>query len=224
MKKRWFVLITPILLIITIFILLIIRQQWLNFKINDDYSGIYQDIQYKVPVNIENIGIINQKISCGYACIELLSSWNGESITETELFEQNNGKISTAFENGFEKELNKQISNFHVTKMSNLKNTDLIYKAYKSIEKGIPVPFQFSAIDNRNGANKWTLHYAVITGMDIKNNSVTISNPYGYVETYSIEELLNATTFKSYENMEFPLKFLLLTSVLNKNTIYIMSD
>jgi len=216
MKKRWFFLITPILLII--------RQQWLNFKINDNYSDVYQDIQYEVPVNIANIGIINQKISCGYACIELLSSWNGESITETELSEQNNGKISTAFENGFEKELNKQISNFYVTKMSNLKNTDLIHKAYKSIEKGIPVPFQFSAIDNRNGTNKWTLHYAVITGMDIKNNSVTISNPYGYVETYSIEELLNATTFKSYKNMEFPFKFLLLTSVLNKNTIYIMAD
>jgi len=84
MKKRWFFLITPILLIISIVILLIIRQQWLNFKINDNYNDVYQDVRYEVPVNIENIGIINQKISCGYACIELLSSWNGESIAETE--------------------------------------------------------------------------------------------------------------------------------------------
>ena len=48
---------------------------------------------------------------------------------------------------------------------------------------------------------EWTLHYSLVTGMDIPNDRVTVANPYGYVEDLTIDEFLNRTSFEAYEGM-----------------------
>ena len=53
----------------------------------DDYSSIYTDQRYRLPLMIEDVEVIRQEISCGYAVIEMFSSWNGDPITEQSLFD-----------------------------------------------------------------------------------------------------------------------------------------
>lgn len=67
-------------------------------------------------------------------------------------------------------------------------------------------------------------HFALITAMDIPNNSITVCNPYGYEEKYNVEEFLNATRYDSYENMQFYFKLAFAIGVFNKNTIYIVKN
>ncbi len=58
--------------------------------------------------------------------------------------------------------------------------------------------------------------------MDIPNDSITVCNPYGYKETYTVKEFLNSTRYDSYENMEFYFKLGFMAGIFNKNTIYII--
>lgn len=201
---------------------LLIKQNIINRHINNDISTIFTNPKYEKAVSIEGMEIVNQKISCGYACIEMLSKWNGQKVTEQALFEQNNGKITTAMGNGFLKEMQKQFPNRQITKNKNLTNTDLIDKMYKSITKGNPVPIEFASWYSNGTNGKWTLHFGIVSGMDVMNDRITVINPYGYIENYSIEDFLKATRFDSYENMELFLKSGFLVGVFNKNTIYLL--
>lgn len=73
----------------------------------DDISDIFIDQNYSQPVLVEGVPMVEQKISCGYAVIEMISKWQGGDVDEELLFTQNNKNVSTAFGNGFEKEMNK---------------------------------------------------------------------------------------------------------------------
>lgn len=212
--------------IMVIFVLciigLFIKQSIVDNKINNDFSSVYSNEKYKDVVKVDGIEVIKQKISCGYASIQIFSEWIGKDITEQDLLEQNNGKISTSIGNGFVKEMNKQFPEYKTTKYANLTNMELIDKTYDSLASGMPVPIEFAAIYQENDIKVWTLHFALVTAMDIPNNRITVCNPYGYEEIYAVEDFLNSTRYDSYENMEFYFKLGFAAGLFNKNTIYVI--
>lgn len=221
-KRGLIILIFFIVIVVLIIAVMFIKQAVVDRRINDDIGFIYESDEYKVPVSVDEIGLITQNVSCGYACIELLAKWQGKDITESYLLAQNNGKITTAMGDGFVNEVNKQFPEFHTTKYSNLSNSELLNMVYKSLEKGMPVPIEFAALYTDDEQSKWTLHFALITEMDVAADKIIISNPYGYMDTYSINELLNAARYDSYENMEIFFKLGFAAGIFKKNTIYII--
>lgn len=208
---------TLILLICTIIFALI----KLSIKTNvilDDYSSIYHNAKYHNAVSVNNVKFIKQDISCGYAVIEMFAKWTGkEDITEQSLYD-NYGKVVTSTGNSFEKEMNKQFPEYKTTMYRYLKNTELIDKVYTSLAQGTPVPFEWAA----KNEGEWTLHYSLITAMDVQNDLIIIQNPYGYEERIKIEEFLDRTSFKAYENMPLFLKLGFAFDVFEKNTIFIV--
>ena len=68
----------------------------------------------------------------------------------------------------------------------------------------------------------WTLHYSLITGLDIQANKITIANPYGFVEELSIEDFLKRTSFDAYEKMPLFIKFGFAYAVFEKNALFIL--
>ena len=187
-------------------------------SIKDDITPIYNKEEYKEKILIENVPVIKQDISCGYAVIEIFAKFNGNnSITEKSLFEANKG-ISTSSAAGFENEMNKLFTNYKTTTYKYLKNTELLDKVYTSLKNGIPVPFEWAAKFD----NTWTLHYSMIYGIDIPNDKIMVSNPYGYKEELSIKDFLNRTTFDAYENMPFYFKLAFAFGAFEKNTIFLI--
>lgn len=185
----------------------------------DDISGIYSDEKYQKPLLIENLNPIKQEYSCGYAVIEMFAKWAGKSnITEKSLYDSY-GSVVTSTGDSFEREMNKQFPEYNTTMYKYLKNTELIDKAYTSLNNGIPVPFEWAA----KFEDEWTLHYSLAIGMDIPGDSVTVLNPYGYKEIISIKEFLNRTSFEAYEGMPLFLKFGFAFGIFEKNTIFIAS-
>lgn len=188
---------------------------------DDDYSKILQDSAYSTAVNMSGVNAITQKISCGYACIEMLAKWKGKSITEDSLSAQNNGEISTAMGSGFLKEMTKQFPEWDTTRCVNITNTEILTKIYNSLANGFPVPIEFAA---KNTSAEWTLHFGIVTGMDIPNDKITVQNPYGYEETYTIKNFIQATRYECYENMQWYFQFGFNMGLFHKNTIYIITD
>ncbi|TYQ16134.1 UNVERIFIED_CONTAM: peptidase C39-like protein [Acetivibrio alkalicellulosi] len=218
---NFFIVLSAMLVIILIS--LFIRQGIISQKINNNFVSIYNTPKYQEFVAVEGIKVFSQEVSCGYACIEMIAKWlNNNDITEQTLLAQNEGKISTAVGNGFSKEMNKQFPQYTTTRYKNLKNTELIDKIYDSLSTGTPVTVGLASIYNDGGVEYWTLHYVIVTAIDIPNDRVFLSNPYGYEEIFTIEEFLSATRYDSYENMELFLRLGFAVGLFNKNTIYIM--
>ncbi|MBP5512348.1 hypothetical protein J6X90_03100 [Candidatus Saccharibacteria bacterium] len=205
-----------ILLVCTI-IFALIKLNIKTMHLADDYSSITHDPKYHEAVSVENVKLVKQNISCGYAVIEMFAKWAGkEDITEQSLYDIYN-TVVTSTGDSFEKEMNKQFPEYKTTMYRYLKNSELLDKVYTSLAQNIPVPFEWAA----KNEDEWTLHYSLITAMDAPNDLIVIQNPYGYEERITIKEFLNRTSFEAYENMPLFIKLGFAFDIFDKNTVFI---
>jgi hypothetical protein len=188
---------------------------------NDDYSHLLHNNAYPYK-EVPGIQVITQEVSCGYACIEMLAKWKGKtSITEEFLLAQNRGEISTSIGSGFLKEMTRQFPEWNITRCVNIPNTEVLEKIYTSLNNGFPIPIEFAA---KNTSSQWTLHFGIVTAMDLVNNKIIVQNPYGYEETYSVQDFIRATRYESYKDMEWYFKIGFNMGLFHKNTIYIIAN
>lgn len=192
-------------------------------KINDDFGWVLTDEKYQEAVFVDNLNVIKQEISCGYAVIEMLSSWRNGGITEESL-QAKYEKVVTSTAKAFEKEMNKQFPQFDTMMYEYCTNSDVLIRIHASLKMGMPVPITFAAIYDDGNEKVWTLHYGIVTGLDIPNDSVRVANPYGYDETYSIEDFLRAMRFESYVDMPGYLEIAFGFGIFEKNTVFILSE
>lgn len=185
--------------------------------IHDDYSRVFSAEKYQKAVFIDNIEVITQSISCGYATIEMFSAWNGGNLTEEALFEQY-GRVVTSTGKSFTAEMNKQFPEFNTTMVTYLPNTLLIDVVYDRLSAGFPIPFVWAAKHNE----VWTLHYSLVTGLDIPMDKIQVANPYGYMETLTLSEFLERTSFEAFQNMPLYYKLGFAFGVFDKNTIFVV--
>jgi hypothetical protein len=188
---------------------------------NDDYSEVLQDGHFSSDVTVTGINAIKQEISCGYAVIEMLAKWQNKQITEETLSNQNNGKISTAMGSGFLNEMTRQFPEWKVTRRVNQTNTEMLKKIHASLADGFPVPVEFAAKDT---SDNWTLHFGLVTAMDLRTNEIVVQNPYGYEETYTTQRFIAAARYEIYKNMEWYFKIGFNMGIFNKNTFYIITN
>ena len=193
----------------------LIRLQVRTNTIMDDYSAVFDEEKYQTPVYIEGVDVITQDVSCGYAVIEMFSAWDGGDVTEESLY-QEYGKVVTSTGQSFCDEMNKQFPAYQTTIHKWLKNTELIDLLYDDLSDGIPVPIEWAALYGE----EWTLHYSLVTGIDIPNDNVRVANPYGYEENLTVDEFLRRTSFEAYEKMPFFLKLGFAFGIFEKNTIF----
>lgn len=180
--------------------------------IDNSYKYLFKENKL-IDKKIEDVPLVIQDISCGYAIIKMLSSYYGKTVTEEELFNKNNESISTATTSGFVKEINRTIEGANYTSKEYLKNDQLLLTINKSLVNDKPVAVEWAAkLDN-----EWTLHWSIVTGMD--QEKVYVNNPYGYKEEITYEEFISRTTFKAFKNMHIGYQFGFAFGLFSKNTI-----
>ena len=184
-------------------------------SLKSDYSYLKEDATYKEKVEISGLQLVTQHVSCGYASIEMISTYYGSPVTEDDL-DARNGAISTASSDGFLKEINKSIPSKKFVKRSYLKHDKLLKEIHDSLKNNNPVAIEWAA--KYEGA--WTLHFSVVSGLDLENDNVTIYNPYGYIENINTKEFISRTTFNAYKNMPLFLNFGFAFGAFDKNTVF----
>ena len=183
-----------------------------------DLSAVFSDEKYRTPVRAEGVEVITQDVSCGYAVIEMFSRWNGGSLTEEDLYREY-GKVVTSTGRAFCAEMNKRFPEYTTEMRSWLTDAELIDTVYDCLSDGKPVPVEWAALYGGD----WTLHYSLIVGMDIPNDTVTAANPYGYTEEVSVEEFLDRTRFDAYEDMPLFFRLGFAFGIFEKNTVFPVS-
>lgn len=180
-----------------------------------DYSYLKEDTSYKEKVEVTGLELVTQHVSCGYASIEMISTYYGSPVTEDDL-DARNGAISTASTEGFLKEIKKSIPSKKFIKRTYLKHDKLLKEIHNSLKNNNPVAIEWAA----KYENEWTLHFSVVSGLDLENDNVTVYNPYGYIENVTTKEFINRTTFNAYKNMPLFLNFGFAFGAFHKNTIF----
>lgn len=186
-------------------------------RIFNEYESVYADGKYMEQISIDNVGLVKQDISCGYAVMEMFSNWSGGTVTEESLYNEY-GKVVTSTGKSFENEMNKRFPEFKTTMYPYLTNTEMIDKIYDTLKNGFPVPFEWAA----RYEDIWTLHYSLITGIDIRNDTITVLNPYGYEENLTLKEFVDRTSFKAYENMPVFLRLAFAFGIFERNTVFVI--
>lgn len=213
------------ILIITLFacfvlvVLPFIKYYISSYYINGEWASLKENSQYQESLNIEGISIVSQKVTCGYAVIEMFASYIGDNSITEDTLDQDNKRITTALDDGFKKEMNKRFTNYKTEVYRNLTNTEYLIKIYDSLKRNMPVPICWAA--ELNGS--WTMHYSLVTGLSIVNDEVIVANPYGYYENLSIDNFLSRTRYDAYENMEFGFYMGFIYGFFDKNTLFIVS-
>lgn len=185
-------------------------------SMNKKYDYLKTDTTHSNKVEVTGLNLVMQHISCGYATIEMLSEYYGNKITEDQLSEKNNGSISTSSSSGFLKEINRSIDKTF-TKKTYLANDEFLKTIHTSLFNNNPVAIEWAAKDT---SGVWTLHFSVVSGLDLANDNVTIYNPYGYIENIDINTFINRTTFKAYKNMPGFLAFGFAFGAFDKNALF----
>lgn len=181
-----------------------------------DYSYLKVNETFSSKVSVDGIELKKQDVSCGYATIEMLSSYYGDKVDEIELSKRNNGAITTSSSNGFLNEVNKTIITKEFVKSSYLKNDDLLKEIHSSLQNNNPVALEWATLYE----GEWTLHFSLISSLDIANEQIQVYNPYGYIEEISIDEFIDRASFKAYKNMPMFLGFGFAFGAFEKNTIF----
>lgn len=216
MKKKVFVIIGSV---IAGLVLVAIAPLAINgiktVRLNSDYEYLKEDEKYSKAVEVDGFNLVKQEISCGYASIEMLSTYYGETVTEKSLDEKNKGAVSTASSAGFYKEIKESIHQKSFVKHAYLKNDKLLKEVHDSLSKSNPVIIEWAA----KFEGEWTLHYSVVTGLDLTLDNVRVYNPYGYIENIKVEEFISRTSFKAYRNKPFFYDYAFAFGMFEKNTI-----
>ena len=180
-----------------------------------DVSYLKDDAIYSSKVEVEGLELVTQHVSCGYASIEMISSFYGKRVTEDEL-DARNGAVSTASTDGFVEEINKCIPSKIFSGRTYLKDDELLKGIHDSLKNNNPVAIEWAA----KYEDEWTLHFSVVSGLDLSADKVTVYNPYGYIENVSSEEFISRTSFEAYKDIPLFLNIGFAFGAFHKNTIF----
>ena len=214
-KKFLTVTVSILLILAIITAVAFIRLSFKTKAIDDDYSSVYDDPRYAEALYIDGVDVFTQDVSCGYAVIQMFSSWEGSDVTEQSLYEEY-GKVVTSTGDSFCDEMNKRFPSYETTIHKYCTNIEMIDLIYDSLSEGVPVPFEWAALYG----DDWTLHYSLIIGLDIPSDKITIANPYGYIEELTLDEFLSRTSYEAYDGMPFFLKAGFAFGIFEKNTMF----
>ena len=185
-------------------------------SIKKSYTYLKDDPVYSEKKEVAGVELVKQEISCGYATIEMMSTFYRSKISEKELSDKNKGAITTSSSDGFLKELRKSIPEQKFAKYSYLNNDVLLKEICIALSDNRPVALEWAA----KYENEGTLHFSLVTSIDIKNDNVTVYNPYGYIENITIDEFISRTSFEAYKNIPLFLNFGFAFGAFEKNTIF----
>lgn len=187
-----------------------------SHEIDNSWSYLKEDATYSQKVEVTGLNLVTQHISCGYASIEMMSDYYGNKVTEDELSARNGGKVSTQTTDGFHKEISRSITTKSFASQFYLKNDHFLKTIHDALSRNNPVAIEWAALYE----GQWTLHFSVVSSLDLSNDQVIVYNPYGYIETINVSKFINRTTFKAYTNLPFFLAFGFAYGAFHKNALF----
>jgi len=190
------------------------------------------DYKYALDFSVElddDIPVMSQRTgyTCGIVSMALLRTFLGVETDEDDLqaelgvTDRGTGFIPKDYLPYVNRTLEQ--TPFSIVQLNPTSEAEILNVITESLMDRRPVVIFYSAIDDWNKPN-WNTHYALVYGLDMNTQTIKISNPYGYLQTLTFEDLFDGLSFASYEDE--PLGFLLGRKVrtIAPNNLFIITQ
>ena len=222
MKKRQ----RYIVVILIVFIILSSAMFFMPFSKTKTFAA--SDYRYGLDFHKELDGIPIMSQETGYTCyavsMAIVKNCFGVETTENGLrsdlglLNRSTGMLPKKYLT-YAKKIFEPLS-YSVSLVNPTSQAEIMNVISDSLESGLPVVIFYSAKDDWNKPHDNT-HYAVIYGLDMKNEIVKTSNPYGYLEELSFVELYDGLDFTSYKAMPFSFRLARKVGIVKSNNIFV---
>ena len=212
-------------------LVMIIHQAILDTVSNDSTAGLLRRAKFNESVRIGRLHDYaynyNEELHRGYASVELIARFLG--FDEIPVPDRGRERWSNS---EFYAELKRVFPQYQISRHSNLRNTELINLIYDSLYKGNPAIVFHAAempVSGETGATQsrpepqtqWEKRYTAVTGMDLRNDRITLNDPHGGVTQVTLADFIRSVRFESYETSFFDILSFALR-VYRRNTVYII--
>lgn len=205
-KKKYRVRISVILSFVIIAAVIIIL---LPFDITRKFDENEYNYDLDTFIELSNIPVFSQETdhTCYAVSMVIAMYYLGSPTVESEFIEElglqdrDSGMIPNEWITLANQAFNP--IGYSVTQLNPMSETEILNIVTESLFDDLPVIFYYSAVDDWHKPNYGT-HYSVIFGIDMTNETIKISNPYGYLEDLSFVDFFDGLTFRSYKSESFP--------------------
>jgi hypothetical protein len=159
--------------------------------------------------------------TCGLCSMSLVSTYLGHSIEENEIPPSLLLRLAKGFPPAdFPTGLRKLLPGYDV-ELTSLPSEKIPGVLRKQLENGLPVPILFATPNDFKPENI-VIHYSVVTALDPENATVTLSNPFGYLQNLSLKALLEQMAFLNFPRKPFTTRLALFLGALKPNTLFLI--
>jgi hypothetical protein len=174
---------------------------------------------------LDSIPIMSQetKFTCPIVSMAIVKNYFGYEATEhsvrsdLKLLDSSTGILPTEYLT-YANQIFEPLS-ISVALVNPESQADILNIISNSLGNDYPVVIFYSAPDDWNKPH-YNTHYSVAYGIDMKNEIIKISNPYGYLEEISFSELYAGLDYSSYESEPYLFRLGRRVGMVNKNNIF----
>lgn len=177
-----------------------------------DIEDVQKSTYYSAAANSAQLRL-DQNLPIGYDAAQAVCISLGQPISSSAIPAKADDKDTLIFPADLTGSMEMALDSQKLQLETGLTNTDLFKEIYKSLKKKKPVIALMLVAD----AESAKLQYGVVTGLDVRNNRVTVALSEG-VDTYTLAEFVAATRFENTKNIPLRLRFSLLFGTLSRNT------
>ena len=177
-----------------------------------DIEDVQKSTYYSAAANSAQLRL-DQNLPIGYDAAQAVCISLGQPISSPAIPAKADDKDTLIFPADLTGSMETALGSQKLRLETGLTNTDLFKEIYKSLKKKKPVIALMLVAD----AESAKLQYGVVTGLDVRNNRVTVALSEG-VDTYTLAEFVAATRFENTKNIPLRLRFSLLFGTLSRNT------
>jgi len=203
-------------------LILIVLFTLLPFNTTKTFDASDYNYTLDYSIELDDIRVFSQETNhtCYAVSMVILNNYLGVETTEQELIEklklQDRGKGMLPSEYLFYANKIFNTANHSVSLLNPKSEAEILNIITASLIDGLPIVFFYATADDWNKPH-YNTHYSVIYGIDMEEKIVKLSNPYGFFEELSFEELFNGLTFQTYKSEPF-------THLLGRKVGYIKNN
>lgn len=177
-------------------------------------------------VEISNVQILTQPNSntCGITAVTVMSNFfNNSNYTIEEVMQRNNVSLNQSTSQSdiltwLKKEIPEKTIKYHKNEDVNLMITEI----HASLSDNNPIIIFFGS-PNPYNSPMYDFHASTIYGINSIDETILISNSYGYEETISIVDFLNRMSFAELDKYPSTQKNIIKWGLIDKNMLFIVS-
>ena len=191
-------------------------------------AGAY-DFAPDTVLVLDGVPVVAQQTdhTCWAASLIMETSFLGADMSEEEVIDRLGlqSRTSGLLPNAFLTQANNLLTplGYSVSLLNPDSEAGILNIVTGSLRDGLPVIIYFTSVDDWHRPSFGT-HYSVVYGINMMDETVNVSNAYGYDEVMPFAELFDSLSYRNYEAEPFPHLLGRKVGYIKSNNLFVLTQ